>query len=249
MRARAFLADLRDNARDLFNRAITARDVRALLAGQQQVPTAEQVESRVAALFILAVEEPSLLLAVQWDVGVVEIQHDLARCALMRFEEEIHQQCIDLRVVTIDLVILRRMQPRRVLQAIERALASQRFAVGPQHRAQLPRQHPKRRVLAELIVIVEVFITQRWVDDALPHQLFDIARSRRSMKQSAKRRTSPRPRSACPNSSAPSAYTLSASGSSLDSGEITVAQRFSQIRSPDAPPAFEKFGLAVAQAR
>ncbi len=76
-------------------------------------------------------EEPSLLLAVQRDVSVVEIQHDLARCALMRLEEKIHQQRIDLCIVAIDLVILRRMPPRRVLQAIERAFAGQRLTVSP----------------------------------------------------------------------------------------------------------------------
>jgi hypothetical protein len=50
------------------------------------------------------------------------------------------------------------MAPRRVLQAIQRALASQWLAAGPQHRAQLARQHRKRRVLAQLIVIVEILI-------------------------------------------------------------------------------------------
>jgi len=126
------------------------------------------------------VEEAALLLAVQRDVGVVEIKHDLARCAIMRFEEKIHQQRIDLRIVAIDLVILRRMPPRRVLQAIERALAGQRFAVGPQHRVQLARQHRKRRVLAQLVVIVQVFIPQCQAEDALSHQgldlMLDIAR-------------------------------------------------------------------------
>ena len=179
-RARPFLADPRDNARNLFNRTITARDVRTPLAGQQQVPTAEHVERQVAVLFIVAVEEPAFLLAVQRNVGVVEIQHDLARCAFMRFEEKIQKQRIDLRIVTIDLVILRRLSPRRVLQAIERALARQWLAVGPQHRVQLARQHRKRRVLAQLIVIVEVFIAQRQAEDALSHQgldlMLDIAR-------------------------------------------------------------------------
>ena len=98
----------------------------------------------------------------------------------MRFEEKIHQQPIDLRIVAIDLVILRRMSPRRVLQAIERALARQWLAVGPQHRAQLARQHRKRRVLAQLVVIVEVFIPQCQAEDTLPHQgldlMLDIAR-------------------------------------------------------------------------
>jgi len=58
---------------------------------------------------------------VQRDVGVVEIEHDLARRALMRLEEQIDEQSIDPGSLAVDLVVLRRMAPRRVLQAIERA--------------------------------------------------------------------------------------------------------------------------------
>ena len=76
-------------------------------------------------------EEAAFLLAVQRNVSVVEIQHDLPRRTRMRIEEQINQQRIDLRPVTVDLVILRRMAPWRVLQAIERALTGQRLAVGP----------------------------------------------------------------------------------------------------------------------
>ena len=119
-------------------------------------------------------EEPAFLRPVQRDVGVVEIQHDLTWRSLMRVEEEIDQQRIDPRIVAIDLVILRCMASRRVLQAIERALASQRLAVCPQHRLQLARQHCKRRVLAQFIVIVEVFIPQGQPEDALSHQCLDL---------------------------------------------------------------------------
>ena len=174
MHARPALTDLRDDARHLFDRAVTARDVRAPLAGQQQVPTAEHVERQVAVLIVIAVEEPAFLCAVQRNVGVVEIQHDLARCTLMRIKEQIDQQRIDLRTVAIDLVILRCMASRRVLQAIERALASQRLAVCPQHRLQLARQHRKRRVLAQFVMIVEVFIPQGQPEDALSHQCLDL---------------------------------------------------------------------------
>jgi hypothetical protein len=101
-------------------------------------------------LLIVSVVEPSFLHPVQRDVGVVEIQHDLARRSPMRLEEQIHQQRIDLRAIAVDPVILRRMAPRRVLQAVERALAGQRLAVGPQHRVQLARQHRQCRILAHL---------------------------------------------------------------------------------------------------
>ena len=96
--ARPALTDLRDDARHLFDRAVTARDVGAPLAGQQQVPTAEHVERQVAVLIVIAVEEPAFLCAVQRNVGVVEIQHDLARCTLMRIKEQIDQQRIDPRI-------------------------------------------------------------------------------------------------------------------------------------------------------
>jgi hypothetical protein len=43
----------------------------------------------------MAVEEATFLHAEQWDVGVVEIEHDLARRTLMRLEEKIDQQRID----------------------------------------------------------------------------------------------------------------------------------------------------------
>ena len=124
-------------------------------------------------LLIVPVVEPAFLHPVQRDVGVVEIQHDLARRTPMRLEEQIHQQRIDLRAIAVDPVILRRMAPRRVLQPIERALPGQRLAVGPQHRAQLAGQHRERRVLAQLVVIVEIFVAQRQAEDALPHQRRD----------------------------------------------------------------------------
>ena len=174
MHPRPALADLRNDARHLLDRAVAARDVGKPLAGQQQVPTAEYVERQVAVFIVVAVEETTLLRPVQRDVGVVEIQHDLPWRTLMRLEEEIDQQRIDLRSVAIDLVILRREVPRRVLQAIECALASQRLAVGSQYRPQLARQHGKRRILAQFVVIVEVLVAQRQAEDALPHQRLDL---------------------------------------------------------------------------
>ena len=100
-------ADLGDDACHLLDRAIAAGDVGAPLPGQQQVPAAEHVERQVAVLVVIAVEEAAFLPAVQRDVGVVEIEHDLARRTLMRLQEKLDQQRIDLRPVAIDLVILR----------------------------------------------------------------------------------------------------------------------------------------------
>jgi len=52
--------------------------------------------------------------AVERDIGVVEIDHDLARRALMGLDKQIDQQRIDLRAVATDLVILRAMPLWRV---------------------------------------------------------------------------------------------------------------------------------------
>ena len=65
------------------------------------------------------------------------------------------------------------MALRRVLQTIERALARQRLAVRPQHRIQLPGQHTEGRVLAQLVVIVEVLVAQHQAKDPLPDQRLD----------------------------------------------------------------------------
>ena len=132
------------------------------------MPAAEGVERQIAVIVVVAVEEAAFLHAVERDVGVVEIDHDLARRPLMGLDEQIDQQRIDLRAVAIDLVILRAMPLRRVLKTIERALAGQRLAVRSQHRFQFARQHRERRVLAQLIVIDKVLVAQREAKNPLP---------------------------------------------------------------------------------
>ena len=66
-----------------------------------------------------------------------------------------------------------------MLETIERALAGQSLAVHPQHRAQLARQHRKRRVLAQLVVIVEILVAQHQAKNPLSdqrlHTVLDIA--------------------------------------------------------------------------
>jgi hypothetical protein len=129
--ARPAPADLRDHARHLFDRAVATCDVRLPLPRQQQMPTAEHVERQIAVLVVVAVEEAAFLHAEERNVGVVEIEHDLARRTLVRLEEKIDEKRVDPRSVAVDLVILRAMALGRVLETIERALARQGFAVRP----------------------------------------------------------------------------------------------------------------------
>jgi hypothetical protein len=115
------------------------------------VTAAEWVERQIAIIVVVAVVEATFLHAVERDVGIVEIDHDLARRApglsLLGLEEQIDQQRIDLGAVAIDLVILRAMALRRVLKTVERG---QRLAIAPQHRFQFARQHRERRSLRNL---------------------------------------------------------------------------------------------------
>ena len=52
MHPRPALADLRNDARHLLDRAIAARDIRTPLAGQQQVSATEHIERQVAVLVV-----------------------------------------------------------------------------------------------------------------------------------------------------------------------------------------------------
>lgn len=168
--ARPGSANLCNDASHLLHRAVAAGDVRAPLPGQQQMPAAEHIKRQIAVLLVMAVVEAAFLHAVQRDVGVVEIEHDLARRTLVRLEEKIDQQRIDLRGVAIDLVVLRAVALRRMLQTIERALARKCLAVRAQHRGQLPSQRRKRWVLPQLVVIIEILITKCQGEDPLANQ-------------------------------------------------------------------------------
>jgi hypothetical protein len=71
------------------------------------------------------------------------------------------------------------MKAAAAVDACRRGVCSRRLSVllpangsqsVPQHRAQLARQHRKRRVLVQLVVIVQILIPQPQAKDPLPHQ-------------------------------------------------------------------------------
>ena len=101
----------------------------APLPGQQQVPAAEHVERQVAELIIIVMEEAAFLPAVQRPIGVVEVEHDLARRTHAP-PKKLDQQFINPRPVAIDLVILRSVAPRRVLRLSVLLPARYRLMVG-----------------------------------------------------------------------------------------------------------------------
>lgn len=78
--------DLTDNAGRLFHRAGTGIDFRMPKPGGKEMPTAEDVERRIAVRVVIALEEPAFQMAVQRIIGRIEIEHDLARRLGMRVE-------------------------------------------------------------------------------------------------------------------------------------------------------------------
>ena len=91
---------------------------------QQQV-AGENVQRQIAVAVVVAVEEPFRLMAVNRDVGGVQVEHDLGRGRGVRFQVEVNQQPIDRLSRVADLVIAPRAAHQ--LQPIQRALARQRF--------------------------------------------------------------------------------------------------------------------------
>ena len=64
-------------ARHLFDRPGAGVDLRPPQAGRQQMLTAEHMQRQTAVAILVAVEEPTLLVAMQRIVGGVEVEHDL----------------------------------------------------------------------------------------------------------------------------------------------------------------------------
>ena len=136
--------------------------------GRQQMPAAEHIERQVAVAVVVAVEEPSLLVAVQRVVGGVEIEHDLLRRLRVRVEEEVHEQRLDRRAVVGDPAVAVGFR-RAMLQPVQRALASERRA-APVPRLEPTKHHPEHRVVTQPVVVDQVLVAERDAEHPLPDQ-------------------------------------------------------------------------------
>jgi hypothetical protein len=90
---------------------------------------------------------------------------------LVRLHEQIDKQRLDPGAVPGDPVIARQIRPAP-LQPVERAFAGQRRTILAAGR-QLAGQHRHGRVVAQLVVIDQVFVAQRQREDPLTDQGFD----------------------------------------------------------------------------
>ena len=149
-------ADLRHDAGDLLHRPGARVDVGLAKLRRQQMAAAEHVERQIAVAVVIALEEAALLMAVQRVVGGVEVEDDLLRRAAMRLHEKVDRQPLDHRRIVADLVIAGRQRPAQ-FQSVQRRLARHRSAIFSP-RFQLAGEDRHHRIVAELIVIVEVLI-------------------------------------------------------------------------------------------
>jgi hypothetical protein len=131
---------------------------------------AENIERQVAIAVVIAVKEPPLLIAVQRIVGRIEVEHDLTRRLGVRVEKQFDKQPLDRRAIVADLVIARPLaRARRMLQPVQCALARQRrrlIAIA----LELAQKHAQNRIATQVVVVVEVLITERQAEHPLPDQ-------------------------------------------------------------------------------
>ena len=126
---------------------------------RQQMPAAEHVKRQIAVAVVIAVEKAALLMPVQRIVGGVEIEDDLlaaaarappgtASPAALRSPPRHRRSC--------DSASVRPAQ----LQPVQRRLAGHwRAVLAP--RRKLARQHRHQRIVAQFVMVVEVFVAER----------------------------------------------------------------------------------------
>ena len=117
-------------------------------------------------------EEAALLMAVQRVVGGVEIEDDLLRRAAMGLNEQVDQQPLDHRPIVADLVVAGRRRPAQ-FEPVQRRLARHRRAILAAG-FELAGEDRHHRVMAELIVVDQVFIAERQSEHPLADQRLDL---------------------------------------------------------------------------
>ena len=175
-------ADTPDNARHfLFGTGGTVLISRAQ-PRTQQLLAAEDIQREVAVMPVIAVEETPFLMSMQRIIRRIHIQNDLRRCRIMGLQKKINQQLIHRLRMRHNLLVAARRSgiPWCQLQAVQRALARQGTALvlitasTPACRISHIAKQRQQRILAQGVVIIEVFITQRQTHHALLDQRLDM---------------------------------------------------------------------------
>jgi len=107
---------------------------------------------------------------VQRVIGSIEIEDDFPGGLAVCVEKQLHPQPLDRGPLRADLVIAALALRLVQLQAVQRALARQRRTLGSALRLKLAQQCAEHRVMAQVLVVIEVLVPQRHPEHALPDQ-------------------------------------------------------------------------------
>jgi hypothetical protein len=107
-------------------------------------------------------------IAVQRVVGGVEVEGDLLGRFCVRLEEQVDEQALDRGRLVRDLTILRRRVARQ-FQPVQRGFAGHRRTVRTPS-FKLAGQNRHHRVMAQVVVVVQVLISERDAEYPLPDQ-------------------------------------------------------------------------------
>ena len=149
-----------------------AIDVAVTEFGQQQMRATVDIQRQEAAVFVIAMKKSADLLAVGFDVGGVDVQHDPLRWGVVAGGEQIDIQILQPGRVGGDLVVTPVGHLETPLQSPQRRTPGQRRQGGAGVRSRFGAcRHPQQRIMAQLVVVVDVFIAQRDPDDPLRQQI------------------------------------------------------------------------------
>ena len=150
-----------------------AIDVGGSELGEQDMAAAEDIERQEAAVFVIAVEEGVLLAPMGLHVGGVggvDIEGDARGRHLVGVEKQGDEQVGEFLEVGGDLMVPAIAGVPGVLDAVQRRFAGQRrraFTGGRRRLAAAIGEELARRIVAQRVVIVDVFIAQGDARDPL----------------------------------------------------------------------------------
>jgi hypothetical protein len=117
-------------------------------------------------------KKPPLLMPMQGIVSGIEIENDLPGWSWVGLQEELNEKPLDPLWLMADFVIARR-QWNASLEAVERRLAGDWRAIRTSC-LQLSGEHCHDRVMAQLIVVVQVLVSERDPENPLADQRGDL---------------------------------------------------------------------------
>ena len=126
-------------------------------------------------------EESTFLVTVHRVIGRIEVEPDLPRRPAMRLHKQLDQQLIEFLGARDDAFVAtaRRFPGFTQLQAVQGARTGQGVAsvalshpLVPRH-VRFAHQHREQRIIAQRIMVIEVFVSQGNRVDALGHQFID----------------------------------------------------------------------------